>query len=233
MQLDRRQAERIWVASVPMIRAEGTAGRTAREPRGRLAINLCRAIASYLLVLPACHSQRTDESTGSSGADGSEAAPTSSGVSWPPDECPIDASPFLSPECLAALRSACNEHTGEDACAAEPRLAFADDMYIVRCAWAKVVTFSDAAACAVASVAGRCEASVDTACRDACAGEPLISNLSAIPSELEIIELCGGPLGPWSAVGSEPGAHVGACAKSVQPPAPPLCDCAAVACSAE
>jgi len=202
-----------------------------------------RGIASSLLLLGtlACQSEpatsatstSTGTSTGSSTTHESGDMPTSGGTSWFPGECPVDESPFLSADCLEALRSACGEHDVEGACAGEQPLSFLDDQYIVRCSWAKVVKFSDAAACTVASVTGRCEASVDTACSDACAGDFLNSSLTAIPSELEIIEMCGGPLGPWSAVGSEPGAYLGTCAPTVKPPAPPLCDCASVACAAE
>lgn len=152
----------------------------------------------------------------------------SGGDSWLPGECRIDESPFLRPDCLGALRSACGEHEDESTCVAEPALSFSDGSYIIRCSWAKVVTFSDADACTVASVAGRCEASVDKACNESPTG-----NVDAIPSELEIIEMCGGPLGPWSAVGSEPGEYVGSCAENVKPPAPALCDCASVAGAAE
>lgn len=212
--------------------------RPGRSIRRIASHDVRKALAAHIFALTAfacgSDSPTTDITDTTTGADATgEAESTTDGAAWPPDECPLDQSPFLRADCLGALQSACRELTDETACAAEPSLRFIDDQYVIRCVWAKVVTFSDATACTVAAVMGRCEASVDTACSDACAGEPLISDLQAIPSELEIVKMCGGPIGPWAAVGSEPGAYVGACAGNVTPPAPPLCDCAAVACAAE
>jgi len=211
---------------MPMIRGLWPARPMMAAWRHRLSsapgvVSLC-----FMLGTLACHAESaTDAATG--GAD------VSDGDSWLPDECQIEQSPFLSPDCLGALRGACGGHGDESACAAEPMLSFDNDGYIIRCVWAKVVRFSDASLCTVASVGGRCEASVQNACGDACAGNFLVSNLSAIPDELELIEMCGGPLGPWAAVGSEPGSYLSVCEPGLVPAPDPLCDCAQVACNSD
>lgn len=60
----------------------------------------------------------------------------------------------------------------------------------------------------------------------------MLSDVAAIPSQLEIVQMCGGPLGSWSAVGAEPGGFVSTCAPNLEPPSHPLCDCATAACDA-
>jgi hypothetical protein len=158
-----------------------------------------------------------------------EAGSDSAGASLP-DACSPDESPFLQPDCLDALRQACNEQDEENVCVAtEP---FDVSGYRIRCAWAKVVAFSDTSACTVDAVVGRCEASIETPCGDYCTENELLSNVSAIPSRQEIIRLCGGPIGPWSAVGADSD-HTSMCADNVVPPADPLCQCAEVACAAQ
>jgi hypothetical protein len=147
-----------------------------------------------------------------------------------PDGCSADQSPFLQEECLANMRASCNAHADADECATA---AFELDQYGVQCAWAKVVTFSDAESCTVASVGGRCEATiVQESCGDYCAGEDSFSNVTAIPSELEIIELCNGPLGPWSAVGSDSD-YTSTCGENLSPPQHAFCGCAMAACAAD
>ena len=139
-----------------------------------------------------------------------------------PAGCAAQISPFLESDCLVGLASACQAHALEPECAAAPPFSF--DGYSVRCRWIEVVTIADVTSCTVESVASRCEASLDQECPYEC---------SAIPSDGEILRLCGGPLGPWSAVGSGDTDHVGACAPNVSPPAPALCDCAPVECAVE
>jgi len=141
------------------------------------------------------------------------------GDMWPPAACDLDASPFLDAECLDALRLGCNQQMAEGSCTGFAPALF--DGYTIRCGWVEVFTFSDATTCALASTTSRCEAYIDQECPADC---------SAIPSEGEILELCGGPIGPWSAVDSEQAGYVGTCAPNVQPPAPALCDCAPASC---
>jgi hypothetical protein len=113
---------------------------------------------------------------------------------------------------------------------AELALDFDNEGYQIRCLWAKVVKFTDATSCSVESVTGRCEASVRTFCGDFCGGNSLVGDIHAIPSQLEIIHLCGGPLGPWSAVGNDNSSYSSPCGTGQAAPA--LCDCATVACEA-
>jgi hypothetical protein len=166
--------------------------------------------------------------TGSGSGTTSDDTGTSSGggESWPPAACDLDRSPFLDAECLAALRRACNEHTAETPCAGAESLAFDDGGYSIHCEWVEVIAFSDAATCAVESTTSRCEAQNESL--GGC-----LSNCSAIPSELEIIVMCDGPLGPWAAVDSEEDDDFGGCAPNTQPPAPALCDCAPAACDVQ
>lgn len=175
--------------------------------------------AIALLVI-ACTSSTTQDESGAS-------TTSEPGL---PDGCAADQSPFLQEQCLASLRAACNAEATAEECAA----TFAFDGYEVQCAWAKVVTFSDATSCTVASVGGRCEATIvqEESCGDFCGGEALLSNVTAIPSALEIIELCNGPLGPWSAVGSE-NDYTSTCGENLSPPPHAFCDCATAACAAD
>ncbi|WP_143140250.1 hypothetical protein [Nannocystis exedens] len=154
-------------------------------------------------------------------------------------------SPFLAADCLVALRDRCLESTDETACTARETLLFADGGYIIRCGWAKVVTFADPATCAIESVAGRCEAGLEDTqldCGNRCNdGNSLQFSLRADVSGAELIEMgCAtngnyidGPLGAHAAVGAEPKEFGTTCIDGVKPPAPPLCDCAPTACGAE
>ena len=72
-----------------------------------------------------------------------------------PDPCDMDESPFLQPDCLAALRLACNQHLSEGPCFAAESSTF--DGYSISCAWVDVATFSDATTCELESTVGRCD----------------------------------------------------------------------------
>jgi len=157
---------------------------------------------------------------------------TSDETPWPPEACALETSPFLQPECLDAMRLACNQHSEETDCTSAAGLSFAGGGYEVACSWAKVVRFSDPDTCTVQTVEGRCEARVaGMPCGDLCTGDSLTSNTSAFPSDSELVQLCGGPLGEWSAVGSTQ-MHASSCGENLEPPQPPLCDCVDVACEA-
>jgi hypothetical protein len=135
--------------------------------------------------------------------------------------CAHDESPFLQTDCLAELRLACNEHDAEESCLGADSRSF-ESGHDISCAWVEVATFSDETTCALDSTVGRCEAVVGLlGCLDTC---------NAIPSEGEIFDLCGGPIGPWSAIDSEDD-HVATCSSNVQLPAPALCECAPMVCS--
>jgi hypothetical protein len=172
------------------------------------------------LVLVACTSD-----------DGETGGDTGAEVSWPPGACALDESPFVQSECLDALRLACNAHAEESACAGAQPLSFDTGGYSIECGWAKVVAFVDEAACTVETVSGRCEARIDTECGDFCGGDDMLSDVAAIPSQGEIVQLCGGPLGPWSAVGAA-NDDLSTCADNVTPPSDALCECAEAACTA-
>ncbi len=173
----------------------------------------------------------TADSEGDAGNSGTEDSDSSTGEDpWPPDACTLETTPFLQVECLDAMRLACNQHSEEDDCTSAPGLAFARGGYQVGCSWARVVRFSDADTCTVQSVEGRCEASLEgLPCGDLCAGNSMLSNISAFPSESELVDLCGGPLGSWSAVGSTQ-MHAFTCGENIEPPAPELCDCVDAVC---
>lgn len=179
-------------------------------------------------MVVACGSAKEDDTSGADSSSGSESSDGSvdgstGGDTWLPAACELDSSPFVDSECLGGLRLACNGFATEEACAAAAPLAFDDGGYAVRCGWASVIAYDEASTCAVASMTSRCEAYIDQECFASC---------TAITSELEIIDLCGGPLGPWSAVDIEDDG-VGTCAPNTQPPAPALCDCAPATCAVE
>ena len=171
-----------------------------------------------LAVALAC----TDRDFASDDESGSSGAAEADSDSPFPTACNPGESPFLSEDCFAALRDACLAHDVETACAAQPSFEF--DGYDVRCGWANVLTFADDTSCAVTSELRRCEATM--ALWDGSA-----TPCTAIPVELEIIEVGGGLVGPWSAIDSEPD-DVFPCAPNIQPPAP-LCDCAPARCDVE
>jgi len=123
-------------------------------------------------------------------------------------------------ECLAALRSACNSHLTENECSATDPVVFAAQ-YTVSCAWAEVVALADVPSCEVVSRHGRCEARLELdMCGDSCAGEIMYGDIHVMPAARELIRMCNGPLGAWSAVGSEsdeiaeclPGTELAICA---------------------
>jgi hypothetical protein len=179
-----------------------------------------RPALALLLAALACTAKNdpaTDDVAGSGDA-------ASTGAESPlPAACSFDESPFLRADCLTSLRDACLAHTDQTTCVAQPTFAF--DGYDVDCGWANVLTFADETSCTMTSEVGRCEATIVL-------WDGLAAPCNAIPSELEIIEIYGGPLGPWSAVDAE-GGYIGSCAPNVQPPAPALCDCAPATCDPE
>jgi hypothetical protein len=142
-----------------------------------------------------------------------------SGVSFPAS-CSADASPFLQPECLGALREACLGIASESACAGAPQFQF--DGYAIECRWVGVTSFVDVATCTVESESFRCEAGLPPG-----DGPQILCH--AIQSELEIVEMLDGPIGPWSAVGSDDD-DVRSCGEGLVPPEPPLCACAPAEC---
>jgi hypothetical protein len=165
----------------------------------------------------------SDTSSGGSSTSADTGSDSTGGTDvWPPETCALAASPFLDADCLDALRVACNAHAAETQCTAAEPLSFDSGGYSIRCAWAEVITFTDAASCAGATISERCEAILEQF-------DGVSFECTAIPSALEIVVLSGGPLGPWSAVESDDD-DVGPCAPNVQPPAPALCDCAPASC---
>jgi hypothetical protein len=178
-----------------------------------------RFVFVLVSVLGCTATVEDDDERGTSGESGSPTTGTDD--TWPPQACDLDVSPFLDAECLGALRLGCNAHGTEGACTGAEAAGF--DGYTIRCGWAQVVTFSDATTCDVASTSFRCEAYIDQECFAVC---------SAITSQLEIVQLCGGPIGPGNAVDSDDDV-VGTCAPNTQPAAPALCDCAPASCDVE
>ncbi len=175
------------------------------------------------LACPAEDEPADDDAAGSDEVAAESSSDADTGVGGFPSACDPTMSPFLSADCLTDLRSACNAHVDESACAGQA--AFEFDGYTVRCGWANVLTFADATSCTIASEVGRCEAVLDSL-------DGLDAPCTAFPSELEIVVLGDGPLGPWSAVDSEAD-DVGTCAPNISPPAPALCDCAPASCDVE
>lgn len=184
-------------------------------------------LAVLAVVSTACAERQDD--AGDAASSGPDAAVY-------PGACDPGVSPWQSGACLDGLSERCRAHDAQEDCAAAGPLTFGVG-YTVACGWAKVVAFSEEASCTVASVHGRCEAilveGLSGACSDGCTGEALISSLSAFPSRGEIVDLCGGPLGGWSAIDADADGEGGMCAPNVSPPPPALCDCVAAACAAE
>ena len=150
-------------------------------------------------------------------------AETETEEGWLPDACDAGQTPFTQPECLTAIREACNAQQDEASCNGTDPLPFSG--FPVTCGWAEVVTFSDLATCSVESVEGRCEANL---CQDGLgSGGPC--EASAIPSESAFIQLCGGPLGSWAAIDSEEQSPLEACEDGA---GPAICGCFEQACEA-
>ena len=162
-----------------------------------------------------------------------------------PAKCAGLKSPFLEADCLAALRDECRSFSSGEDCAGQEPFLFNEGAFAVHCGWAKVVEFSDAAACKIQTVKGRCEAGIEQTglgCGGGCGGEATPHySLRADSDEMELIEMpctltgsyLGGPLGPDSAVGAEPGEYGKACAEGTTPPAAPICACSSVACESK
>lgn len=214
---------------------------TKRQTMPRLLAGYSAAWSTWIrpsvlsVVVAACESDASTEG-GSSGLEvGSELSTSMSGGDELPADCSAEESPFLREACLDALSTRCREYDAENSCVAANPLSFDNDGYVVRCRWAKVVTFSESSgsSCDVVTTAGRCEATVDTPCSDGCAGDFFLTDLKAFPMLREIVQVCGGPLGAWAAVGVEAGGGYVGCAPDTIPPAPPLCECATVACEAQ
>lgn len=190
-------------------------------------------------------STSTASTTADSTADNPTTGSTGGSGSGVPQACEGLNSPFVSADCLTALRERCRAQADELACQASDSLAFDDGAYIISCGWATVTVFADVATCTIAETHGRCEAGIEQTgypCPDRCTDEPdLYASLRANAAELELIEmpcaagghLLDGPLGPDSAVGAPPPAEGSTCAPNVSPPAPAICACAPQACAAD
>jgi hypothetical protein len=224
-------------------------GHAGRFPLFGRSLRVLAFVAACQPTGPASTDATTGTSTGAPTATGVDTdVPTSTDgppATEAPAECMGLGSPFLAADCLVALRNRCLTSTDEAACTAREPLLFGDGGYIIRCGWAKVVTFADPTACVVESVAGRCEAGLEDTllgcgnrCNDA---NSLQFSLHADTDAAELIEMgcastgnyLAGPLGAQSAVGAEPKEFGTACIDNVKPPAPPLCDCASTACATE
>ena len=187
-------------------------------------------IRLWLLFLVGCG----HESSGEGGDPPRDGSVDGSSVS---SECAGLTSPFLEADCLAALRDRCRSRANDADCTMGGPLIFGGGAYKIFCTWSKVVRFSDLTTCAVETVFHRCEGTIKqdlVVCRDPCTATPdIFSRWTAIPSEQELVRVeCGGPIGPWSAVGSTPGSYTGACLGNIMPPAPDLCRCESTACAA-
>jgi hypothetical protein len=204
----------------------------ARIPRFSLVVFLLASVIGCGGEANCSGDACADESASGSSDDslGSVGESDSGSLSWPPQECSLEISPFLQVECLAAMRSACNAIEEEGDCTLTPFASFSNGGFEVRCEWAKVVKFSDVATCSVEGVLGRCEPTLnEMACVDSCLGEALVGSISAFPSDLELVQLCGGPLGSWSAVGSTE-MYGFSCGDNLVPPEPAICQCIDEAC---
>ena len=163
---------------------------------------------------------------------GANNLPSDAGPTWPPAECDGLATPFLGEDCLGRFHEICRSHDNQEACIADGR-ARVGDGYVVYCNWVPLVVFSDESTCEVASTGWRCEAHIELnllPCLDPCEVSPsLHSAWKAIPSEHELIKMCGVPLGPWLTVEST-SLYARSCHDNTTPPAPAICDCTPAAC---
>ncbi len=187
-----------------------------------------RVILLAALPILGCRDDETASSGNDGGTDDSGVATSSVDTEASndglPNACSAENSPFLQQECLNAIRVACSALLAENTCLAEPPFVF--DGYVARCAWAKVVSFSDVLSCEVSSTVGRCEASIDTVCGNYCEGEAFGSNVAAIVSEGALIQMCNGPVGPWTAL-ENPDVYGVPCGQADEAPGAvaQLCDC--------
>jgi hypothetical protein len=194
-----------------------------------------RPRATRLLLVAALSGATTlacgdDASMTGSGGQGSADASSDGGAGGLPPACSADESPFLQEECLGQMREACNAQLDEHGCWASAPFAFYG--YTVRCAWAKVVSF-DGEQCSSPIVSGRCEAALDSNCGSYCAGSTMFSDMAAIPATGELIQMCGGPLGTWTALDNSEQHSFDCGVENLSSEVRPICDCADVACNAE
>jgi hypothetical protein len=157
---------------------------------------------------------------------------------WP-IECDLSSvgSVNADPECLQKLRESCLALAEETSCTEQPAFEFGKSgssytsAYL--CVWSPVVTINNNAGCAVESIDYRCDLARDIGrmlltCSHPCESANPWSYWNALPSENELISICGGPVGPWAASG-QLYKQVYGCADAVALQ-DPLCDCAEVAC---
>lgn len=150
-------------------------------------------------------------------------------------------SPFLNETCLAQMRDVCRSHGTESACLDQGRagIGYLEELgqygFYVFCGWVPVVTFTDSSGCVVESTTHRCEAHLERdllACNDPCEAAPELHwAWKSIASELELIKICGIPLGPWATSGSST-QYVSTCIAGGTPTPPELCNCTQAACAA-
>jgi hypothetical protein len=164
-----------------------------------------------------------------------------------PPECAGGHNPFIAEECGRALKTLCRSQLSERDCTVQGPFSFTEAGYVFLCGWAKVVTFSDTATCAIESVRGRCEAAIiagDIGCKDPCdakTGHRIYDSLVAIRSESALVEMpcdpfgaaLSGPVGEWTALSNQPQDYVHSCGADVPPPPAELCACTPVACNAK
>lgn len=183
------------------------------------------ALTGHLLLAGCSDSQPDAHETSSvTGSTESDSAPSEL-----PAGCEFEVSPFLSGECLQSLRDACNALQEANTCVAA--MPFLFDGYTIRCEWAKLVEFGDPAACEVVNISGSCEATVPNTPCASCSDGGLQTSVNALPDN-RIISVCGGPLGPWSQVGSTM-RYLDPCRVSGADQGDnPLCVCADEACEA-
>lgn len=177
----------------------------------------------------------TDSTTGSATGTGST---DTAGDPITPAACLGGATPFTSEDCGRALKETCRAFDSEEACHAGGK--FDIDEHVITCAWAKVVSFSDAEACTVDTATWRCEAtSYDfIGCNDQCdtASQSPNDRLTASLGAPELYELpcervTHGPIGEWTAASyiDQNGRQYMSCG-AMEPPG--LCNCTPEACEA-
>jgi hypothetical protein len=135
-----------------------------------------------------------------------------------PPACVGVESAYLSAECLSALRDLCRALPTEAACRAQAPFPELE----VICTWARVIRFSDPAACVVEAEEGRCDGGW-TFPEDG----PFCGIWTGFIAERELVKIdtCDGPVGPWDVIGSQPSQVEGPCLDNVTPPAPAICHC--------
>lgn len=202
----------------------------ANAPRRKSSRMVQAACFSGLLLVGACggHTLPVDDAgDGGMDTEAVDAAAANDAADGTPPNAPaecVGTDPFGPEACGTALSERCRALTTERDCESAAPLDLGRQWV---CGWTKVTTFSDMATCAVASVAGRCEAYLVIGGPCSCEAHPADSEILHPPCRNH-----GGIQGPIDRYTSlevqrtEPRTQF-ACGPQYVPAEPELCKCLA------